>query len=279
MRAEPVPGAKRKSRPWLRWRAMPRSCSRTPSSTSGWRSSASGATRSSRTLPMGSSPSIATARSCSGTRRPSRSPAFPPPPRSAGRRSKCCSASSRRRTAARSASGSYRCSGAGKRSGCRSPRRSCAIPSERIVEQMKSDFVSTVSHELRAPLTSIYGFAETLLRRDVLLGEQERETFLGYIASEAQRLTSIVDTLLSVARLEAGDLQVELVPTDLRTVVSEAVTSMRQTAELNGHRFVVELPDEPLSASADREKLSQILANLLDNAVKFSPGGGTVTVE
>jgi len=153
------------------------------------------------------------------------------------------------------------------------------VSSERIVEQMKSDFVSTVSHELRAPLTSIYGFAETLLRRDVLFGEQERETFLGYIASEAQRLTSIVDTLLSVARLEAGDLQVELTPTDLRTVVSEAVTSVRQTVELNGHRFVLELPDEPLSASVDREKVSQILANLLDNAVKFSPGGGTVTVE
>ena len=153
------------------------------------------------------------------------------------------------------------------------------VSAERIVEQMKSDFVSTVSHELRAPLTSIYGFAETLLRRDVLFGEQERETFLGYIASEAQRLTSIVDTLLSVARLEAGDLQVELVPTDVRTVVSDAVTSMRQSAELNGHRFVLELPDEPLSASADREKLSQILTNLLDNAIKFSPGGGTVTVE
>jgi len=153
------------------------------------------------------------------------------------------------------------------------------VSSERIVEQMKSDFVSTVSHELRAPLTSIYGFAETLLRRDVLFGEEERQTFLGYIASEAQRLTSIVDTLLGVARLEAGDLQVELVPTDLRTVVSEVVTSVRQTSDVNGHKFVLQLPDEPLAASADREKLSQVLTNLLDNAVKFSPGGGTVTVE
>jgi two-component system, OmpR family, phosphate regulon sensor histidine kinase PhoR len=153
------------------------------------------------------------------------------------------------------------------------------VSSERIVEQMKSDFVSTVSHELRAPLTSIYGFAETLLRRDVLFEESERQTFLNYIASEAQRLTTIVDTLLSVARLDAGDLHVELVPTDLRSVVSEVVTSVRQSAEVNGHHFVLELPDEPLSASADREKLSQILTNLLDNAVKFSPGGGTVTVE
>ena len=153
------------------------------------------------------------------------------------------------------------------------------VSSERIVEQMKTDFVSTVSHQLRAPLTSIYGFAETLLRRDVLFGEAERETFLGYIASEAQRLTTIVDTLLSVARLEAGDLHVELVPTDLRDVVSEAVTSVQQGADVNGHRFVLHLPDEPLAASADREKLGQILMNLLDNAVKFSPNGGTVTVE
>lgn len=153
------------------------------------------------------------------------------------------------------------------------------VSAERIVEQMKSDFVSTVSHQLRAPLTSIYGFAETLLRRDVLFGEAERETFLGYIASEAQRLTAIVDTLLSIARLEAGDLHVELVPTDLRDVVSEAVTSVQQGAEFNGHRFVLHLPDEPLAASADREKLSQVLTNLLDNAVKFSPNGGTVTVE
>jgi len=153
------------------------------------------------------------------------------------------------------------------------------VSSERIVEEMKSTFVSTVSHQLRAPLTSIYGFAETLLRRDVLFGEEERRTFLEYIASEAQRLTSIVDQLLSVARLEAGDMQVELVPTDLRDVVSDAVASVRDGAALNGHRFVLELPEEPLAASADREKLGQILRNLLDNAVKFSPGGGTVTVE
>jgi PAS domain S-box-containing protein len=153
------------------------------------------------------------------------------------------------------------------------------VSSERIVEEMKSTFVSTVSHQLRAPLTSIYGFAETLLRQDVLFGEDERSTFLEYIASEAQRLTTIVDTLLSVARLEAGDLQVELAPTDLRDVVSDAVTSVQEGAVVNGHHFVVEIPDEPLQASADREKLGQILRNLLDNAVKFSPGGGTVTVE
>ena len=151
------------------------------------------------------------------------------------------------------------------------------ISSDRLVEQMKSDFVSTVSHELRTPLTSIYGFAETLLRQDVLFGEEERRTFLGYIASESQRLTGIVDALLNVARLDTGDLQVNLSATDVRDVVGEAVETMQGTGS-NGHRFIVDLPDEPLPATADREKLRQVCSILLDNALRYSPDGGTVTV-
>jgi PAS domain S-box-containing protein len=151
------------------------------------------------------------------------------------------------------------------------------VSSDRLVEHLKSGFVSTVSHELRAPLTSIYGFAETLLREDVAFGDDERRTFLGYIASEAQRLTGIVDALLSVARLEAGDLQVQFAPTDLREVVSDVVQSAERELA-NGRRFVVDVPEEPLDASADREKVRQILVNLVDNALKFSPQGGTVTV-
>jgi signal transduction histidine kinase len=150
------------------------------------------------------------------------------------------------------------------------------ISADRFVEQMKSDFVSTVSHELRTPLTSIYGFAETLLRQDVQFGDQERETFLRYIASEAERLTGIVDALLNVARLDTGDLHVNISPVDVRPVVSEVVLSA-ETGE-NGHRFVVDLPTEPLRAEADPDKLRQIVAQLVDNAVKYSPGGGTVTV-
>ena len=151
------------------------------------------------------------------------------------------------------------------------------ISADRLVEEMKSEFVATVSHELRGPLTSIYGFAETLLREDVLFGEEERQTFLRYIASESERLTTIVDALLNVARLDSGDLHVDLTPTDVRAVVSEVVGSVTEPTS-NGHRFVLDLPEAPLNAQADRDKLSQILSALLDNAVKFSPYGGTVTV-
>ncbi len=152
------------------------------------------------------------------------------------------------------------------------------ISAERFVEQMKSEFVSNVSRELRSPLTSIYGFAETLLRDDVLFGEEERSTFLGYIASEAGRLTAIVDRLLAVARLDSGDLHVQLAPTDVSTVVSEVVSAAKQSFALAGHEFVLELPPEPLAVAADREKLRQIVTDLIDNAVKYSPEGGTVRV-
>ncbi len=149
------------------------------------------------------------------------------------------------------------------------------ISGDRLVEQVKSDFVSTVSHELRTPLTSIYGFAETLLRQDVAFGEEERKTFLRYIASESQRLTTIVDTLLAVARLDTGDLQVNLAETDVREVVGQVLDTVRFD---NGHKVVVELPDAPLPARADAEKLRQVFSILVDNALRYSPDGGTITV-
>ena len=150
------------------------------------------------------------------------------------------------------------------------------ISAERVVEQMKSEFVSSVSRQLRSPLTSIYGFAETLLRDDILFGEEERSTFLGYIASEAERLTAIVDRLLSVARLDAGDLQVHLAPTDVGALIRE-VMGAAEHAFGAGHRFELDLPPEPLEVEADREKLRQIVTDLVENAVKYSDGG-TVTV-
>jgi PAS domain S-box-containing protein len=152
------------------------------------------------------------------------------------------------------------------------------ISAERVVEEMKSEFVSNVSRELRSPLTSIYGFAETLMRDDVLFGEEERATFLSYIASEAGRLTAIVDRLLAVARLDSGDLQVQLSPTDVGAVVSEVVAVAKQALTLNGHELELELPPEPLTVDADREKLRQIVMDLVENAVKYSPAGGKVRV-
>ena len=142
---------------------------------------------------------------------------------------------------------------------------------------MKSDFVATVSHELRTPLTSIYGFAETLLRGDVDFSEAERSTFLSYIASESERLIRIADDLLNVARLETGMLGLNVTSTDVGDVIEDVVTRLR--GQVDGrHTFSVEVHRGDLAVRADREKLRQVLANLVDNAVKFSPSGGQITV-
>jgi PAS domain S-box-containing protein len=150
------------------------------------------------------------------------------------------------------------------------------VSAERMLDQLKSDFVATVSHELRTPLTSIYGFAETLLRADVQFGEDDRETFLRYIATEAERLTRLVEGLLSATRLEAGAVQLALEPVDLASASREVATwaSGRSTQ----HKVDLVLPPEPLWVTADADRVKQILLNLVDNAIKYSPGGGSVTV-
>jgi PAS domain S-box-containing protein len=151
------------------------------------------------------------------------------------------------------------------------------ISRERIVDEMRSDFVSAVSHELRTPLTSIYGFAETLMRDDVQFADPERERFLRYIASESERLIRIVDDLLNVARLEAGTLAVTLEPVELAAVLREAASAAREL-DSNLHRFAVEIEPPELTVRADREKLRHVLAGLLDNAATYSPEGGKITV-
>jgi PAS domain S-box-containing protein len=151
------------------------------------------------------------------------------------------------------------------------------VSSERVVDQMKSDFVATVSHELRTPLTSIYGFAETLLRGDVEFSDVERGTFLAYIASESERLINIVDDLLNIARLETGTLGLNISRADIGEIVSETVS--RFAEHLNGDfTFDVEVPRGSVFVRADREKLTQIVMSLVDNAVKFSPAGGRIAV-
>ena len=150
------------------------------------------------------------------------------------------------------------------------------ISAEHGVEQMKSDFVSTVSVELRTPLTSIYGFAQTLLRSDIAFTDEERRTFLAFIARESERLTEIVDALLDVAALDTGDLALALAPTDVAAIVREVIGAAEASA--NGHSFVAEVGHGELSAKADPEKLRQVLDHLVSNAVKYSPDGGTVTV-
>jgi PAS domain S-box-containing protein len=141
----------------------------------------------------------------------------------------------------------------------------------------KDHFVSTVSHELRTPLTSIGSFSEILLNH----GEVEpnvRKEFLEIIHRESGRLTRLVTDVLDLARIEAGEASLDLREFDVRDVVADAVASVSGMAVERSVDVKVKAPGTPRTVFGDRDKLQQLLINLVSNAVKFGPEGGEVQV-
>ncbi|MFL5969126.1 MAG: GAF domain-containing protein [Gaiellaceae bacterium] len=151
------------------------------------------------------------------------------------------------------------------------------LTEERAVEALKSDFVSTISHELRTPLAAIYGAALTLRREDIVLGEPQRTALLEVIASESDRLARIVNDVLWVSRLESGGLRTAIERCDLVELAQRVVDAARQYIPPD---IKLEFSDgEPVAVFGDPDKIRQVLTNLVDNAVKYSPDGGRVSVD
>ena len=147
------------------------------------------------------------------------------------------------------------------------------VTDERAVEQMKTDFVSTVSHELRTPLAAIYGAAMTLRRRDVAVEESQRDRLLEVISSESDRLARIVNDILWASRLESGRMSIAIERCDAAAIATEVVDVARSRAP-EGIEVVVTQSRGLPPVAADPDKLRQILTNLIDNAIKYSPDGG-----
>lgn len=148
----------------------------------------------------------------------------------------------------------------------------------RSIERMKTAFVSTVSHELRTPLTSIKGFISTLLQDvDGFYDADTVHEFYVIIDQECDRLTRLISDLLNVSRIEAGRaLDLNPGPVNLPDVVDKVVAA--QKSYTNKHEFAVDLEPDLPTIVADNDKVDQILTNLTNNAVKYSPNGGTITV-
>ena len=148
----------------------------------------------------------------------------------------------------------------------------------RSIERMKTAFVSTVSHELRTPLTSIKGFISTLLQDTE--GFYDKDTvheFYTIIDQECDRLTRLISDLLNVSRIEAGRaLDLNPTPVAIPDIVGKVVAA--QKSYTSKHEFVVDLDPDIPTIVADADKFDQILTNLTNNAVKYSPEGGTITV-
>jgi PAS domain S-box-containing protein len=152
------------------------------------------------------------------------------------------------------------------------------LTAERAVETLKSDFVSTVSHELRTPLAAIYGAALTLRREDVPLGEPQRSGLLEVIASESDRLARIVNDILWASRLESGTMHTTIERCDGIELARSVMDAARHYAPPSIDLELKAPKKSPLIA-ADPDKARQVLTNLVDNAVKYSPDGGTVLLE
>jgi signal transduction histidine kinase len=149
------------------------------------------------------------------------------------------------------------------------------LTAERAVEQLKSDFVATVSHELRTPLAAIYGAALTLRREDVRLQEPQRSGLLEVIANESDRLARIVNDILWASRIESGTVHTTIETCDAVPLARSVVETAAQYVPPN-IRLSFEATDHPPPIAADPDKFRQVLTNLVDNAIKYSPEGGRV---
>jgi PAS domain S-box-containing protein len=151
------------------------------------------------------------------------------------------------------------------------------LTEQRALDKMKSDFVATVSHELRTPLAAIYGAAMTVRREDVTFEPRLLDRLLQVIADEASRLAEIVNDLLLASNLDAGTLQVSIERCDGRTLAAGVVEAARTHAP-EDVALELRAPKRLPAVAADPGQLRQVLVNLVDNAIKYSPDGGPVEV-
>jgi signal transduction histidine kinase len=142
--------------------------------------------------------------------------------------------------------------------------------------ELKTKFLAMISHELRTPLTSIKGFTTTLLASDIHWGVDEQNEFLQIIDSEAEKLKDLVEQLLDVSTLQAGTLRIYPSPQRLTDIIDISRAQIVNLAR--DHELVLEIPDTLPPILADSQRLAQVIGNLVENAVKYSPEGSRLSI-
>ena len=150
------------------------------------------------------------------------------------------------------------------------------ITREREQEEQRSTFISVISHELQTPIAIIKGYASTLARTDAMLDPEALRSRLLAVEEEADRLNKLVGNLLYASRIQAGGLQMEITPLDLARLVEGVVRRLR--AKSPDCSVTYDIPPQLPTVMADRDRIEEVLQNLLDNAIKYSPQHPTVTV-
>ena len=152
------------------------------------------------------------------------------------------------------------------------------ITREKEISQMKNDFVSHVSHELKTPLASITAYSEMLLDGEAD-DEQTRNEFCSVIQNQAQRLNRLIEDILNTSRIESGLIKVEKRPVSLTILIEEQLQMIKSYAEEKNIEITGQKPIVFDQVYADKDMISQVIVNLLSNAVKYTPSGGSIKIE
>ena len=141
------------------------------------------------------------------------------------------------------------------------------------LEQTRKDFVANISHEIKTPITAIKGFADTLLE-GALHDTEHAEKFLKIIKANSERINSLVDDLMTISKIELGVARIERSPVDISDATEHALALLRPKAAEKKLLVKTDFPAEHIKITADRDKLIQMLTNLVDNSIKFTETGG-----
>ena len=150
------------------------------------------------------------------------------------------------------------------------------ITHEREQEEQRSTFISVISHELQTPIAIIKGYASTLARSDAVLNPEALRSRLKAIEEEADRLNKLVGNLLYASRIQAGGLQMDITPLDLAPLIERVAERLR--VKNTEATITLDLPANLPPVMADRERIEEVLENLLENAIKYSPGQARITM-
>lgn len=152
------------------------------------------------------------------------------------------------------------------------------VTEQRKNQEMQREFVANVSHELRTPLTNIRSYAETLSENAGELPPAMEKKFLGVILGESDRMTHIVQDLLTLSRFDSGRDELKLARFSFSAALQDLYNAVYMEAQRHSHTLTLDLPEELPDILADRERIMQVMMNIVSNSIKYTPDGGTIVI-